>query len=789
MPAASPAALGRMPLDAQFAALNSLIARTPTAVRAPASGTPVPPDDLPAPLVGSSPSGQPVPRSDLSLDEQFAQLEQQLSNGPTAPSGTSAAPVPRDLTDRLARLTGRVAGPWGQAIVRDAGIGVRGALEGLQHVVNAPADAANAVYQLATNPAARRATLASLEHPSLNWLREPSNAPSSITSRALGKVFPTAQNGPEKALAFTTSVLGAGDTALGRAADLAGASDPFAAARQARVASRAARVSRLTGAQEQAAQGGRDLGMRLTPGQSSGSGPLQRLEARLESSPWTSGPLDRLKAGNARALGRVAAQSIGEPGNSVDAAVLGRAADRLGDVFENVRNGERPVEVDPAETTEFLKDLDSENEGLLPNDMSIRDNNLVRQFARLTKAEEPAAAAPSEAPAEGYTRLYRGEKGPQYVTHPSGPSVWFSDELPVAENFARMSGNGGPVTHLDVPTSELENYRNGPNAFGVPSEIAARRVPISAQAAATEGEPATVTAKQLGQLSSKLGKAAYKQMTTDSGDRDLGQALYAVKEHVDDLLEKGLEPDERAEYASAREQYRNLMHLVRRGVANPSTGNVSGAGLANRLASVDRRGFTFGKNQSPLYRAARFAQAFKPIVGDSGTATRSAPLGILPGLGLALAGHAMGLPLGEQAELGALPLLARGASNLASRAYLTRPGAALVRGALEAPGAAARGAGRVLTNPGTYAALPRPAAPLLLPVPLAAAGLVHDAHQRHAQSHGAPEVTPGQWAALVLDSRNPALLVHHGFNKFTTIYPPNYPGASPQRFDGILPKQ
>ncbi len=40
----------------------------------------------------------------------------------------------------------------------------------------------------------------------------------------------------------------------------------------------------------------------------------------------------------------------------------------------------------------------------------------------------------------------------------------------------------------------------------------------------------------------------------------------------------------------------------------------------------------FGENQTPMYEAARFAQAFRPIVGDSGTATRTmemTPLNVL----------------------------------------------------------------------------------------------------------------------------------------------------------------
>lgn len=169
----------------------------------------------------------------------------------------------------------------------------------------------------------------------------------------------------------------------------------------------------------------------------------------------------------------------------------------------------------------------------------------------------------------------------------------------------------------------------------------------------------SINGEQLGSLSSKLGKAAYKQMSTPAGDRDWGQALYAVKDHVDDLIQQSLSPAQAAEYAAARGQYRNLMLLTSRtGIVNPSSGNVSGAALANKLQQSDRQGFLFGRNQTPMYNAARFAQAFKPIVGDSGTATRSSP------------------NLGDM-TLGVL-------ANIGSRAYLSRPGSALARTAVSA---------------------------------------------------------------------------------------------------------
>jgi hypothetical protein len=146
---------------------------------------------------------------------------------------------------------------------------------------------------------------------------------------------------------------------------------------------------------------------------------------------------------------------------------------------------------------------------------------------------------------------------------------------------------------------------------------------------ATYAENGQATGRQLQSLTSKLGKASYKQMTTQSGDRDLGLALYQVKDYVDDLLMQGMDPARQATFQAARTQYRNLMMLTsRQGVVNPSTGNVSGRSLANLLGSKDKAGFMYGRNQSPMYDAARFAQAFAPIVGDSGTATRSPIQGV-----------------------------------------------------------------------------------------------------------------------------------------------------------------
>jgi len=312
-------------------------------------------------------------------------------------------------------------------------------------------------------------------------------------------------------------------------------------------------TSALTGAQQRALQQGEDLGMRATPGQAIGSKPLQQIEANLESHPWTSGPINAVRSGNQAVLDRTAAQAIGENSPSVDATVLGRASERLGNIFESVRNPAQKLIIDPKETQGVLSKIDSNFEGLLPNNESILDNKLVNRLASLT-------------------------------------------------------------------------------------------------------DEGSVNAQQLGSLSSKLGKAAYKQMSSPMGDRDLGQALYAVKDHVDDLVQRTLTGEESSLYTSARQQYRTLMQITSRvGTVNPSTGHVSGATLANVLQRGDRQGFLYGGNESPLYNAARFAQAFKPIVGDSGTATRSANLFNPVEL-------ALGIP-----------------ANLATRAYLSAPSSRLLQ--------------------------------------------------------------------------------------------------------------
>lgn len=176
------------------------------------------------------------------------------------------------------------------------------------------------------------------------------------------------------------------------------------------------------------------------------------------------------------------------------------------------------------------------------------------------------------------------------------------------------------------------------------------------------------TREQLRNLSSKLGNAAKNNMTTPNGDRELGRALFAAQDIVEDSIEGSLSATQKQAYSEARSQYRNLMNLTAKtNVVNPSSGNVTGRSLATTLMQKDRGGFTMGRNDTDLYNAARFSQAFPDIVGNSGTATRS----------IGPADYLTGLP-----------------GNILSRMYLSAPVTAAARAGAGGAGIAARMAER-----------------------------------------------------------------------------------------------
>lgn len=336
----------------------------------------------------------------------------------------------------------------------------------------------------------------------------------------------------------------------------------------------------LTAAQRAAKAEGARLGLKLTPGQASGSKALQKVEAALESNPITSGAFDALKNQNQRKITGIAAKAIGQPGDELSSPVLGQAFDDIGAVYNAVQT-KNPVAVDPNAVTQKL--------------LGIIDN-------------------------------YQG----QYV------------------------GNG------DVAGNAL---------FKRISDFA---------------QNGTATQEQLGTLASNLGKAAENNLTSANGDRAMGRALLDTKEVVDDLLQQSLAPDLAQQFGQARGQYRTLMQLTGRpNVVNPASGNVNPRALAGALQSGDKTGYLRGRNTSDLYQAARFSQAFPPVVGDSGTATRN---------------------LGAADYIAALP--ARAALSL----YLSNPSTTAITGATAANDVVRRALAEALTSravlPATLATTP-----------------------------------------------------------------------------------
>lgn len=294
----------------------------------------------------------------------------------------------------------------------------------------------------------------------------------------------------------------------------------------------------LTAAQQAILQRGKALGFKTTPAQETGSRSLLQMEARMESSPFTSAPFNTIKAENQKVLNRATAQAIGVNSDELSNPILAQAQRNISSVYKNIATPE-------------VKKLDTMT---MLNNIDLVDNAF-----------------------EGLT------------TQPLKSNIF---------------------------VKQLQDL-------------------------ATKGE---ASGEQLQALSSKIGKRAKNEMTTTMGDRELGNALFQLKEMVDDALQSGLSQAEQKTFSQARNNYRNLMTIrTSQGVVNPSSGNVSGLNLASALTRKDPQGFVFGGNETPMYEAARFAQAFKPIVGDSGTATRSmeySPVNVLLSMPTNLAARA-----------------------------------------------------------------------------------------------------------------------------------------------------
>lgn len=193
----------------------------------------------------------------------------------------------------------------------------------------------------------------------------------------------------------------------------------------------------------------------------------------------------------------------------------------------------------------------------------------------------------------------------------------------------------------------------------------------------------TISGERYTRLRSDLSKRARDAFSQQNSR--LGQAVDDMIETLDNAAQKSLPAGKAKVLTEARQQWATLRTLEK----SMNGENVSGTKLANKLRTRDPKGFTFGFKDNDLYTAARFADRFKPLVGDSGTATR---MGVQM-LGGGLAGSGVAAMTGHDPMTGlaygvGAPLALRGAQGV----YLSRPiQRYLSRGLLDLPPATEQG--------------------------------------------------------------------------------------------------
>lgn len=143
----------------------------------------------------------------------------------------------------------------------------------------------------------------------------------------------------------------------------------------------------LNGPLREALDAGRQMGMRTTPGQATGSRALQQMEAKLASQPMTSGRFNAIDAKNQGVLGRVASRAIGEDAENVSAEVIDNAFTRLGKVFDDAGDDVARA-INPDDFVSKLTAIEEGSQGLLTGTKSVIDHPLVRDLYTLASRGE-----------------------------------------------------------------------------------------------------------------------------------------------------------------------------------------------------------------------------------------------------------------------------------------------------------------------------------------------------------------------------------------------------------------
>lgn len=225
-------------------------------------------------------------------------------------------------------------------------------------------------------------------------------------------------------------------------------------------ASVANRQAGTTAGQRAAMQAGQRLGMQFTPGQASGSRALQRFEAKLESSPMTSGGFDRIVSNNNQIVRRAAARSIGENADDVSSLTLANAMNRLEGVFDNVADA-TPVPINPTAGGRALTAIEQRYRGLLNNNARLADNALIQNLDDIINNQGGATREQLRALSSNL-----GKAADNNVRTPSGDRQLGRALFEAQDLVEDAIQNSLPAAERQLYTEARGQYRNLMNLLG-----------------------------------------------------------------------------------------------------------------------------------------------------------------------------------------------------------------------------------------------------------------------------------------------------------------------------------
>lgn len=121
----------------------------------------------------------------------------------------------------------------------------------------------------------------------------------------------------------------------------------------------------VAGASQEAMDAAQRLGVKLTPGQITGSKPLLRTEQMLAQRPGSAGVFAGFAGDNTTAINRAAASAMGESADAITPDVFAAARSRIGAQFDRIMNG-RDVTLGP-DFLNALVDVEAQHNQMLPS--------------------------------------------------------------------------------------------------------------------------------------------------------------------------------------------------------------------------------------------------------------------------------------------------------------------------------------------------------------------------------------------------------------------------------------